>query len=59
MLDDGGAMPLPAGRLSVTFRAVRFGYDANGEPVIDPLSLSSRRLKARSLNWAWSPNSTG
>jgi hypothetical protein len=52
MLADGGAMPLPAGPLSVTFCAVEFGHDPEGEPVVDPLFFSSSRLKARSLNWA-------
>src|SRR5262249_23001911 len=41
-LDDGGATPLPAGPLSVTFRDVRFGYEAGGEPVIGHLSFPRR-----------------
>jgi ATP-binding cassette, subfamily B, bacterial len=46
-LDDSGTAPLPAGPLSVTFRDVRFGYDAADEPVID--NLSFRLHAGRSL----------
>jgi ATP-binding cassette subfamily B protein len=38
-LDAGGSTPLPEGPLSVTFRQVRFGYEAGDEPVIDDLSF--------------------
>jgi ATP-binding cassette, subfamily B, bacterial len=43
VLDAGGSEPLPAGPLSVAFRGVRFGYDADAAPILDGLSF---RLEA-------------
>jgi ATP-binding cassette, subfamily B, bacterial len=38
-IDEGGRTALPAGPLSVGFHGVRFGYHAEGKPVIDDLSF--------------------
>jgi ATP-binding cassette subfamily B protein len=38
-IDEGGRTPFPAGALSVAFRGVRFGYDPEGQAVVDDLSF--------------------
>jgi ABC-type multidrug transport system fused ATPase/permease subunit len=38
-LDEGENETLPAGPLAVTFRDVRFGYDADDAPVLDGISF--------------------
>jgi ATP-binding cassette subfamily B protein len=41
-LADAGRAFLPSGPLAVAFREVRFGYEAEGEAVLDDLSFSLR-----------------
>ncbi len=41
-LADDGRTPLPGGPLAVHFRGVRFGYEAEGEAVLEELSLTLR-----------------